>query len=226
MKESMKAYLAGCMDCDGSFTIVSQGDGTRVQPWVLFGQVTPQIPNLLLEIVGGYLYYNERPLPRQPYYMWRGTCKVAVSLCQTLLPYLRIKQDQAAIILELDKLNKDPRLRRYTYWYEREHPNWKQEELVTTGEAQHILGYGHFKSVGLAIRQGRLLAIPGKGGKQIPRIPKGYVTWIADIKRRFKKQKLTTVPPALVDRRRDLMQQIRKLNHRRFKKGGATSGAE
>ncbi len=220
MQETLRAYVAGCMDSDGSYMIIGRGDGRRFEPTVALNQVTEPVPRLLLETFGGNYQYRVLGAPRRARYMWRGAWGTAEKVCTATLPYLRIKRVQAECLLELLALHRNSALRSYSYWYEHEHPDWRSEHLVTTRQAQVILGYKHPESVKQAIYGGCLLALPGKGGSFTPRIPKGQVEWLrslregAQIQCRNQGLRLPNLPPQLIDMRKALWLKVRQLNQR------------
>jgi hypothetical protein len=111
MEEIMKAYLAGCLDSDGYFTIKRSTYHMRVRgdagnpvfsEKVGLKQVKCDIVDLLWQHFGGYRRI-EKPSAKngQPLFAWQVTDRQAISCVQTLLPYLRIKKEQAAILLQL-----------------------------------------------------------------------------------------------------------------------------
>ncbi len=125
MEEIMRAYFAGCIDCDGSIGIKKSTYAMRVrgdagQPVfserVLFAQVKPEITHLLKEHFGGSYGIQKADTPNShPIYKWSATDKQAVACIKAILPYLRIKRKQAEILLELRKLKEIPRLKIGTF---------------------------------------------------------------------------------------------------------------
>ena len=105
MDDILRAYLAGCMDCDGSFTIKTKPyKNTRYHlPRVAFWQTKPQIVAILHRGFGGSVRQVERKPPAKNQYAWEATYKAAVSLCKAVLPYLVLKRRQAEILIELDQ---------------------------------------------------------------------------------------------------------------------------
>jgi hypothetical protein len=120
IEETMKAYLAGCIDCDGSIGIKRSTYHMRVrgdarQPVfserVLFAQVKPEITLLLKEYFGGsYAVYKPGTPRSKPIYRWQVTDKQAVELIRTILPFLTIKRRQALVALELRRLKELPKV--------------------------------------------------------------------------------------------------------------------
>lgn len=110
MNETTLAYLAGCMDSDGYFTIrkdaylVRQGkaQAPRYHEQIGLRQVTPQVPTLLHELFGGSLYISQPTAKRgRQLYAWHVMSAKASRAVDLLLPYLRIKTNQAHVLLEL-----------------------------------------------------------------------------------------------------------------------------
>jgi len=213
MDEITKAYIAGVMDCDGSFMIVGRPDGKRFEPRAAVAQVTPQIPYFMKETFGGDIQYQEQQPPKRNRYLWRISCVGAVAVAKCTLKYLLIKQPRARLILELRSFQA-AKFKTYSYWYELEHPNWSREKLITTREAQKLIGYKHFGSVKQAIKTRVLLALPGKSGILAPRIPQGQAIWLRSIKNSKANGRLPTIPPPLVEKRKSAWRQMKRLNRR------------
>jgi hypothetical protein len=102
-------YLAGLLDADGYFSIgVSDSIMNHGRPnpqWFESAglkQVTPLGPRLLHETFGGW-HGNEKPSAPggKPLFTWRVTHITAGRCIERLLPFLRIKQRQAEIVLQL-----------------------------------------------------------------------------------------------------------------------------
>jgi len=211
MDEVTGAYVAGVMDCDGSFMIVSRPGGRRFEPRASLSQVTPQVPEFMKETFGGDIQYQELRPPKRNRYMWRVSCAGAIKVCEVSLPYLLIKKARAEALLELWGL-RDAKYRTYAYWYGADHPDWKSGQLITTREAQAIIGYNNFYSVKQAIKTGVLLALPGIPGKSVARIPKEMALWLASIRDQAPGGELPIIPPGLVDLRRELWKRMKLFN--------------
>jgi len=119
MEETLKAYLAGCIDSDGYFSIKRSSYHMRVrkdsgQPVyserIGLQQVSPDVPDLLHEHFGGY-YRIEKPSAKhgKPLYAWTVTDRQAFVCATVLLPYLRVKKQRAELIVELRRLKNLPR---------------------------------------------------------------------------------------------------------------------
>lgn len=109
----MKAYLAGCLDCDGYFTIKKSTYAMRVtgdaknpvySEKIGLKQVTPDVVELLSQYFKGYRRI-EKPSARngKPLHAWSVTDLQAITCVQTLLPYLKVKHQQAELLMELRK---------------------------------------------------------------------------------------------------------------------------
>lgn len=220
MDDTTLAYLAGAIDSDGSIGIKRSTYHIRVRKdaknatyseRIQLKQVTPQIPELLKECFGG-AFRIEKPSTQdgKPLFSYGCTDKQAARACELMLPYLRVKRRQAELVLELRK-SKQPGYGKLSYWFELDHPDWRDMPLLTNTEVARILGYTNIGSVTQAIRNGTLLAISyDHHGVERPRIPEPllqYVKEIAGDNGYFKLQ-----PPKLVAWREDLYQQNRELN--------------
>jgi hypothetical protein len=213
------AYLAGAMDADGYFSVhkSSNGGGRRYwnktySPRIGLGQVTRAVPELLRQTFGGTsMRIEQRGGRHRPIFRWLATNKRAVSACQFLIPYLRLKAEQAKLLVELDTYTRKD-VRKAAFWYEREHPNWSEEMLLTTTEVRELLGYMNPGSVYQAIRKGTLLAMPGRDNVRRPRIPAGLVSDIlaqrADPATAINRAR----PPQLQRERERIYQRVRELN--------------
>jgi hypothetical protein len=125
MDEITKAYLAGCLDCDGWFTIKRstyalrvRGDATQAVYSERIGlkQVTEDVPRLLCDSFGGYLRM-EKPSAKngKPLWAWSVSDRKAIGCVNALLPYLRVKRQQAEVLLALRGLKELPRVQRGTF---------------------------------------------------------------------------------------------------------------
>ena len=121
----MRAYIAGCLDCDGSFGIKRSTYAMRVrgdagQPIfserILFAQVKPEVPMLLKELFGGsHGIDKSRTANSKPIHRWYITDRQAVECVNAVLPYLRIKKQQAELLLKLRELKELPRVQSGTF---------------------------------------------------------------------------------------------------------------
>lgn len=215
------AYLAGAMDSDGSFGIKKSTYHRRVREEahnavyserIMLKQVTPEIPHMLHEAFGGTLRLDKPSCKKngRPLWNFQATDKKAAKACAQLLPYLRVKSRQAELLLELRE-SKNQGYWKHGYWFEKEFPNWKDLELITTSEAARMLGYTCRESVSQAITHGTLVALPYKfNGVEEPRIPRLLVEVVSQNLSKDGRARLQ--PPGLVKWRESLYQQIRELN--------------
>lgn len=111
MSELIKAYLAGCLDCDGYFTIKRSTYAMRVRndascpvysEKIGLKQVTPDVVELLYANFKGYKRI-EKPSAKhgKPLFAWSVTDLQAVACIRSLLPYLQVKRLQAETLLVL-----------------------------------------------------------------------------------------------------------------------------
>ena len=109
------AYAAGVVDSDGYIGVHRSDYAMRVRgdagqavymPRVTVKQVTPQAVTLLHEMFGGH-FLEGKPTAKKgrPLISWNVHSAMAVSVCESLLPYLRIKRAQAENAILLGGLN-------------------------------------------------------------------------------------------------------------------------
>ncbi len=111
------AYLAGAIDSDGCITIVRltyavrSGKG-RTPPFheqISLKQASSEIADLLKETFGGWRWDKPAKGTHRKMYEWRAECSLAVAAARALLPYLRIKRQQAELLFKMDRLKEQPR---------------------------------------------------------------------------------------------------------------------
>lgn len=105
------AYLAGAIDSDGTIGIKRSTYAMRVRgdaaapvfsERVALRQVTADIPNLLKASFGGSLYVTKPSTARGRHlYSWAVTDQQAVTCLRAMMPYLRVKKEQALNCLAL-----------------------------------------------------------------------------------------------------------------------------
>jgi hypothetical protein len=130
------AYLAGAMDADGYFSVHKSSKRGGRQFWnetysprIGLGQVTKAVPELLRKTFGGTsMRIEQRGGRNRDIFRWLATNKRAVRACEFLIPYLRLKGEQAKLLVELDTYTRKD-VRKAAFWYERDHPNWSEETL-------------------------------------------------------------------------------------------------
>lgn len=109
MDNELLAYLAGCMDSDGYFTIrrdtrSMRTDGRTPTHVAMIGlrQVGPTVPHLLQATFGGHLHIAKSSAANgRPLHSWVATATKASAACVCLMPYLRIKPAQAQVLIDL-----------------------------------------------------------------------------------------------------------------------------
>lgn len=109
------AYAAGVVDSDGyigihrnSYAMRVRRDASQVvyMPRVTVKQVTPQAIDLLHDLFGGHRYAGKPTAKRGRLLIaWNVHSRLAVQVCEALLPYLRIKREQALNAIECGRLN-------------------------------------------------------------------------------------------------------------------------
>lgn len=114
------AYLAGAIDSDGTIGVKRSTYAMRVvgdagapvfSERVALRQVTPEIPTLLKARFGGSLYMTKPYSVRgKPLYSWAATDLRAVECLTALLPFLRVKREQAVNCLALRGLKHESKI--------------------------------------------------------------------------------------------------------------------
>lgn len=177
------AYLAGAMDSDGYFTIKRSTYHRRVRMDAVnatysekigLHQITTHITELLHETFGGHMYLGKPQTENsKPMYRWTATDLNAANACRLLLPYLRVKREQAEVLIELRE-SKASKYEQSAYWFALEHPDWSHLPLMTYPEVAEALGYTGNDQVKQAVKNGTLLALPYtmRGFAPEPRIPR------------------------------------------------------
>jgi hypothetical protein len=220
MDRELLAYLSGTMDSDGFFSIRRSTYRMRVKhdavnaiyaERVGLKQITQTIPDLLRECFGGHRYVSKPQTKNShPLECWQATHLNAYRTCVALLPFLRIKSQQADLLIELHG-TRNKKLSMVSYWFAREFPEWSSMELITTEEASILMKYKSVLMVSQAIRHGTLLALPyTHHGVFKPRIPRLLVERI--VQHMIGKGGRMAQASELVALRESLYQQIRELN--------------
>jgi hypothetical protein len=223
MDETTLAYLAGAMDSDGSFGIKRHTYAMRIrgdasQPVyserASLKQVTPEIPHLLKDTFGGRCApQNASSKNGRPLWGWDATDVIAATAAKRLLPFLRVKKPQAELMLELRRTKTDDRYKQIAYWFEQEHPGWRQLPMLTYTEVAQQLGYKTTKMVSQAVSNGSLLALPyATMGVEIPRVPTMMVAIYAEHAARSKDGRGRCRPTQLIAWRERLWNECRELN--------------
>jgi hypothetical protein len=108
MRERTKAYVAGLMDAEGCFSIYKptpkNGKATPYQPRIVMSSVELPLVKWLVETFGGF-YTAHRPAKGQVWYQWNINGRSAAPTFLTnILPYLRIKKEEALVLQEFYNL--------------------------------------------------------------------------------------------------------------------------
>lgn len=134
MKEHTKAYVAGLLDAEGCFTIVKQT--TELQdhyhPRLILVSTFRPVIEWMVDNFGGVLYHKKLQPPRQDAYHWKTnskeqTCKF-ISL---VLPYLKLKKDEAATLLEFCSLPSKKLIEERERLYQKIRQQKKRESVTT-----------------------------------------------------------------------------------------------
>lgn len=106
MNEIDLAYIAGIFDGEGNIGIVKRGkmNGRTVPIYhlvVRVGMCDEDIPKLLHKTFGGYLEHRKRPNPKhRDIYTWSMAYGKAVDFLTQILPYLKLKKEQAELAIK------------------------------------------------------------------------------------------------------------------------------
>jgi hypothetical protein len=171
------AYAAGVIDSDGYIGIHRTHGGTakRAAGWqssymprVAVKQVTPQAIDLLHDLFGGHRYDSKPTAGRgRPLMAWAVHSAMAARTCEALLPYLRIKREQALNALEVGHINQSKQRHRFVL------PEIVPgEPMVTMAEAARRLGKDYY-TVAQSVRLGNVPHVR-LGPRQV-QIPESYL---------------------------------------------------
>jgi excisionase family DNA binding protein len=175
--ETDLAYCAGVVDSDGyigvkrsDYAMRVRGDATQASyaARMMVKQVTPQAVSLLHEMFGGALMKASASLVKgKPLITWEVHSASAGVACRALLPYLRIKREQALNAIAVCDINSEPRRRTWTL------PAVVDgEPMVTMAEAARRLG----KDYGTVHQAVKLGSVPHvRTGPRQVLIPESYL---------------------------------------------------
>lgn len=121
------AYAAGIMDGEGTIGVTelavkyTSGDRARrrksssFRDYIAVVMCDPIVPRWLSKKFGGAVYeYAGRKSGHKPTYRWHLNGKRAADFCALVLPYLRLKREQAKLVIEFrSKVNAAPNPRAY-----------------------------------------------------------------------------------------------------------------
>ncbi len=92
------AYIAGIVDGEGCICIIKLRSGNFSLRFSV-KMVNPSAINLIKEKFAGSVYPVACVPPRRPKYDWKVCTKDAAIILGCLLPFLRVKKDQAIVAL-------------------------------------------------------------------------------------------------------------------------------
>ena len=102
------AYLAGVMDCDGSYGIVfgkraRQGCPDQYVARLVVTNTNHALLSWIKDIWGGSVYISKKsPKPNWKLLgMWRVSNRAALGVLKQVLPYVQAKKEQVAVVLAL-----------------------------------------------------------------------------------------------------------------------------
>jgi hypothetical protein len=104
-KMAQIAYLAGIIDGEGSFTIRKKtysNGRTLYTPRITIGMNTAQPLDLAFGLFGGSIRARRTTGENVPYiFCWEVSCTKAKEAAKTILPFLRVKREQAVLLMDL-----------------------------------------------------------------------------------------------------------------------------
>ena len=110
MKKIDIAYMAGIFDGEGCISI---GKHQRRKNWnptyslkISVVMCNPYIPKLFQMAFGGRIDCYERVGYKLPHWNWHLDSKNTIPFLEAIMPYLRLKRDEARLALEFQKLKK------------------------------------------------------------------------------------------------------------------------
>lgn len=175
------AYAAGVIDSDGCIAVRKtdyagrrSGAGWQAvyQPRVTVKQVTPQAIDFLHNLFGGYRFEGKPTAARGRVLLgWDVHSAAAVTVCESLLPYLRIKREQALNAIEVGRINAAGRRRTFDL-----PPVVEGEPMVTMAEAARRTGKS-YEVVIQSVRKGNVPHV--RLGPRKVLIPESYLpVWV------------------------------------------------
>lgn len=145
------AYAAGVIDSDGSIFLYGGKRDTGHSKIVYYtenvsiGQVDPQAIELMERLFGGSTHKQERTQTNlfkgqcKPILHWRVTGKKAVACLEAILPFLRIKRQQAELALKFHKERKASFARRVG------HARTEKDRAILEGIIDEVRALNHGK---------------------------------------------------------------------------------
>jgi hypothetical protein len=104
--EAEKAYLAGIIDADGCIGGAAlqdkrPGRGPGVMFTVFISMADREAVELACALYGGHIRTTKDPRPnRKPMHTWQAYGGIGARFLQDILPYLRVKKEQAKVFIE------------------------------------------------------------------------------------------------------------------------------
>lgn len=114
------AYLGGIVDGEGYIGV--KRTGRRYHARLQVGMVERHAIDVLRETFGGSLTIEQHGRLR-PIHRWHVSDRQAEQALRSLLPYLRVKRDQAIVVLGLRDFQREERQHRTKVVGERQFPN-------------------------------------------------------------------------------------------------------
>ena len=101
-----KAYIAGYMDGEGCFAATKRKDESYKRGYDIFANVSvSSVSSIVLKeiqsIYGGSICTKQRNKRHKPLMVLTLASKACVTLINDILPHLKLKHEQASLILEL-----------------------------------------------------------------------------------------------------------------------------
>lgn len=201
MDKIKAAYCAGVIDSDGCITIAKRRTpkGWTYPPKIFVRQVERGAVDLLLSLFGGNLRMHPPSTPGgRDLWQWEVTHRRAIRVAGIILPFLRIKHEQAKILLEFGKHMANHRMRTRVYWFK----PVAGEPMYTPQEAADAKGVDR-ANVYQAVSNGSVPSVK-KGRSRL--IPKRF--WDSYTMARGQHP----LPPEYVALREELVAHIRSFN--------------
>ena len=110
-KELLYAYMAGFVDADGYISIVTLAWNKQQIAKIAVCNTNFAVIDLFVKEFGGKVRTREQKVANwRRVYEWQLTSNKGVAVMKLLLPYLKLKTEQANLAIELQKLRQDKRI--------------------------------------------------------------------------------------------------------------------
>ena len=112
LKETERAYLAGIIDGEGSIMLCKVNDRHvrvrsqyRYRPVISVGMTDPTVIKWLSSLFKSECreILDPRGNMRLPFYRWMASHKKALKFAKLILPYLKVKKEQAKLLIEYEE---------------------------------------------------------------------------------------------------------------------------